>query len=118
MKKYILLFLFLMIGGVAIVQPEFQTRPTACTIDKHRFELSLFAPSRYGIGEKTEVFTSVLGDVMIPNVGLKHRWFTKPAQDEGGARGQVEAQGREALVAARRPDGVEAQIPRATRKPW
>ena len=80
----VLLFIFLITSGVAMAQPEFQTRPTACTIDKHRFELSLFAPSRYGIGEKTEVFTDVLGDVMIPNVGLKHRWFTKPAEDDGG----------------------------------
>jgi len=85
MNKIIyIIFLLVMICGGAVAQPEFQTRPTACTIDKHRFELSLFSPSRYGIGEKTEVFTDVLGDIMIPNVGLKHRWFTKPAQDKGG----------------------------------
>ena len=81
---HIFTLMLLLVCGGAAAQPEFQTRPTACTIDKHRFEISLFSPSRYGIGEKTEVFSSILGDVIIPNVGIKHRWFTKPAQDNGG----------------------------------
>ncbi len=69
---------------VASAQPEFQTRPTACTLNKHHFEVPLFSPTRFAVGEKTEVFSSVLADWELPNLGLKHLWWKKPAQDDGG----------------------------------
>ncbi len=68
----------------AYSQAPFQSRPTAITIPRNNFELSVFSPMRYGCGKKTEVFSSVLADWKLPNLGLKHLWKHKPVRDGEG----------------------------------
>lgn len=81
----LILLVFQLIGiSAAQAQAPFQSRPTAVTIPRNNFELSLFSPSRYGCGKKTEIFSSVLADWKLPNLGLKHIWKHKPVREGGG----------------------------------
>lgn len=84
MKKYFTLILFVFLFDGLTAQVRFQSRPTAFTIDYNAFEISLLSPSRYGVGKKTEVFSTVFLDWKLPNLGLKHLWFKKPAKKETG----------------------------------
>lgn len=70
-------------GPDSNAQAPFQSRPTAITIPRKSFELSVFSPTRYGCGKKTEVFSSVLADWNLPNLGLKHTWIHKPVRGDG-----------------------------------
>lgn len=83
MRK-LLVIILISISGILQAQVPFQSRPTAWTISKHEFEFSLFSPTRFGVGEKTEVFSSVLADWKLPNAGAKHLWWKKPAKDRRG----------------------------------
>lgn len=84
-KAFVFFLLVSTISGMsAMAQAPFQTRPTACNIAKNNFEISLFAPSRYGCGKKTELFSSVFADWKLPNLGLKHLWFVKQKKGDDG----------------------------------
>ncbi len=84
MKRFLIIILLTIISGLANSQVPFQSRPTAFTIDKREFEISLFSPTRYGVGKKTEVFSSIFADWNLPNAGVKHLWYKKPAKSEPG----------------------------------
>lgn len=82
-------FLILMILLAACVLPleaqvPFQSRPTACNIPKNNFEISLLSPSRYGVGKKTELFSTIFTDWKLPNLGVKQLWYVKPKKDDHG----------------------------------
>ncbi|MCQ2975930.1 MAG: hypothetical protein MJ211_14110 [Bacteroidales bacterium] len=81
-KKLLLILLLLPIIGKS--QAPFQSRPTALTINQKTFEFSLFSQSRYGFAKNTEVYSSVLEDWLLPNIGIKRLWYTKPAKKETG----------------------------------
>ncbi len=84
LRKLFFILFFCVQTACVFAQANFQTRPTACTIPKKTFEFSVFSPTRYGVGEKTEVFSSLLIDWKLPNVGIKHLWFVKKAKKESG----------------------------------
>lgn len=85
MKVKIILILVLMAAVSAVkAQAPFQSRPTAYTVDNKTFEFALFAPSRYGFCKNTEVFSSVLADWKLPNIGIKRLWYVKPEKRDNG----------------------------------
>ena len=84
MKNFFTLILFVFFAVPLTAQVQFQSRPTAFTVDHREFEFSLFSPTRYGIGKKTELFSTVFWDWKLPNLGLKHLWYKKPAEKDGG----------------------------------
>lgn len=84
MKKNVILIICLLYAAVLKSQVPFQSRPTAFTIDHKEFEISLLSPTRYGVGKKTEVFSTVFLDWKLPNAGLKHLWWKKPAKKDRG----------------------------------
>lgn len=84
MKKFVVFIFFFLFAVVLKSQTPFQTRPTALPISHKAFEVSLFSPTRYGIGKKTELFSTVFWDWKLPNLGVKHLWFKKSAKKEKG----------------------------------
>lgn len=84
MKKLLIFALLFFVTGFVKSQIPFQSRPTAFTIDKREFEISLFSPTRYGVGKKTEVFSSIFADWKLPNAGVKHLWYKKPSKNDNG----------------------------------
>lgn len=84
LQHILVLIIALFSTATANAQAEFTTRPTACTIEKNRFEVALFSPTRYGVGKNTEIFSSIFADWKLPNIGAKHLWFVKKQKDGTG----------------------------------
>ena len=84
MKRFLTLFIIVLMAVEMKAQAPFQSRPTAYTVDNKTFEFALFAPTRYGFCKNTEVFSSVLADWKLPNIGIKRLWFTKEAKRDDG----------------------------------
>ena len=84
MKRILTLFIIVLCAAEMMAQAPFQSRPTAYTVDNKSFEFALFAPTRYGFCKNTEVFSSVLADWKLPNIGIKRLWFTKEAKRDDG----------------------------------
>lgn len=84
MKKILCSLLFISMIFTALAQAPFQTRNTAITLEKGTFEFSAFACSRWGCGNKTELFTNPAADWQLPHAGIKHLWYVKKAQHQGG----------------------------------
>lgn len=83
MKKIFVIFLLLISLG-SNAQIPFQTRQTAMTLPKKSFEFAVFAPSRYGLFNHTEIYTNPFIDWQLPNLGLKQLWFVKHAKRDKG----------------------------------
>ena len=83
-KQFLVILLTLFTCSFMNAQVPFQSRPTAFTIGHKEFEISLFAPSRYGFYKNTEVFSTVFLDWKLPNVGIKRLWWKKPAKSKQG----------------------------------
>ena len=84
MKRFLTLFIIVLIAVEVKAQAPFQSRPTAYTVDNKSFEFALFAPTRYGFCKNTEVFSSVLADWKLPNIGIKRLWYVKPEKRDDG----------------------------------
>jgi hypothetical protein len=79
MKKQTIIVLLSLFTSLQLsAQSDLWRVGTAYTLPKYWFSGGIFQPLQYGLTKKTELSTYLLGNIYIPNLSLKHRWYVTP----------------------------------------